>query len=136
MLSPRRDSNPRPFDYESNALPLRHSGWWRWLRGGVYRRAAWADQPDLELMGAGGETGQRISMRAMGTRWPARAAWTERKAASRVSIGGADGGGGFDAGGEPFEGGSAVGVDQALGRAAAAQQGHVPVGGEQVGHGV
>src|SRR6266545_2719266 len=50
--------------------------------------------------------------------------------------GGADGGGGVEAGGEPFEGGGAVGVDQALGRTAGAEQGHVPVGGEQVGHGV
>src|SRR6266511_2033345 len=27
--SPRGDSNPRPADYESAALPLRHSGRWR-----------------------------------------------------------------------------------------------------------
>src|SRR5215217_5605553 len=33
--SPRRDSNPRPSDYESDALPLRHSGWRAAERVGV-----------------------------------------------------------------------------------------------------
>src|SRR5215208_8035930 len=45
--SPRSDSNRRPSDYESDALPLRHSGWWvaetGRREGGVYRRAlGWA----------------------------------------------------------------------------------------------
>src|SRR4029453_16324548 len=33
LWSPRSDSNRRPSDYESDALPLRHSGWRRWPNG-------------------------------------------------------------------------------------------------------
>src|SRR4030095_12390671 len=84
--SPRSDSNRRPSDYESDALPLRHSGW-RGAEncrreGGVYRS------------GVGGGREDRVGERGMARRWmgmagPRRAAWAERKAASRVRRGAA-----------------------------------------------
>src|SRR5215216_5899602 len=50
LWSPRRDSNPRPSDYESDALPLRHSGW---PNGSAWRRSV--------PKGVGGGPGRSLS---------------------------------------------------------------------------